>query len=210
MGTYGLDGTPNLAPVSWYQMISNDPALVMISFGGKRERLKDSEENILRSKQFTISSSSERYAEAVNFASINAPTGTSEFVLTGLTPVPAVMIHAPRVGEAPFSMELEVDHTHQWNDEKGNLTTTMVIGKVKLIHVREDIIDETGGINIKALRPISRFSGTTYGRNVVGYDLTIPNWNEYKDDPSIQTAIEKGPKKPKANANKATILKKFP
>jgi len=42
--------------------------------------------------------SSEPYAEALNFASINAPPGVSEFALSGLTPVPGRIVRAPRVG----------------------------------------------------------------------------------------------------------------
>jgi flavin reductase (DIM6/NTAB) family NADH-FMN oxidoreductase RutF len=191
-------------------MVSHNPPLVMISFGGRRERIKDSEQNILTNKQYTISCSTEQYAEAINFAAINAPTGTSEFALTGLTPVPAVRVHAPRVGEAPFAMELEVDHTKQWNNDEGDHSTTMVIGRVKMIHLRQDIIDETGGVDIKALRPISRFAGTTYGRSVVGYDLNLPIWDEWKEDPDLQAALEKGPKKPDMDSIKATIMDKFP
>lgn len=56
VGTYSDDGTANLAPMSWYNMVSHDPPLVMISFGGARERVKDGEHNILTRKVFTISS----------------------------------------------------------------------------------------------------------------------------------------------------------
>lgn len=113
VGTYNDDETPNLAPMSWYNIVSHDPPLVMISFGGQRERIKDGERNILQRKVFTISSayvkaadknsrdwlfqSSEDYAEALNFAAINAPPGISEFALCGLTPVPGKQVLAPLV-----------------------------------------------------------------------------------------------------------------
>lgn len=151
VGTYGESGLPNVAPMSWYNMLSHDPPLVMVSFGGMRERVKDSERNILRSKHFTISCCTEAYAEAVNHAAINAPSGVSEFALTGLTPVPARIVHAPRVGEAPFSMELELEFSKQWENESGDRATTLVVGRVKLIHVRNDVTDESGCIVSKSL-----------------------------------------------------------
>lgn len=43
-------------------------------------------------------------------------------------------------------MELELEHSHHWDNAKGDHTTTMIIGRVKLIHLREDIIDLSGGI----------------------------------------------------------------
>jgi flavin reductase (DIM6/NTAB) family NADH-FMN oxidoreductase RutF len=57
VGTYNAEGLPNLAPVSWYQMVSHDPPLVMLSFGGSREKgVKDSERNINENGCYTISS----------------------------------------------------------------------------------------------------------------------------------------------------------
>lgn len=70
----------------------------------------------------------------------------SEFALCGLTPVPGRLVGAPRVGEAPFSMELEVDFTREWSNDAGQHTTTMVIGRVKMLHIREDILDVTNSI----------------------------------------------------------------
>lgn len=66
----------------------------------------------------------------------------SEFALCGLTPVPGRTVRAPRVGEAPFSMELQVDFTRNWNNDAGQHTTTLVIGRVKMLYVREDLLDE--------------------------------------------------------------------
>ena len=48
VGTYGEDGTANLAPISWYQAVCKDPPLVMVSFGGVGYDRKDSERNIKR------------------------------------------------------------------------------------------------------------------------------------------------------------------
>lgn len=59
VGTYNEQGLPNLAPISWYQMVSHDPPMAMISFGGSgaEGKLKDSDRNIRRNKCYTISSS---------------------------------------------------------------------------------------------------------------------------------------------------------
>lgn len=48
VGTYGPDGAANVAPISWYQMVSSDPPLLMVSFGGTGKARKDSEMNIRR------------------------------------------------------------------------------------------------------------------------------------------------------------------
>ena len=106
--TLNEDGSPNLAPISWYQMVSQDPAMVMVSFGGSEDRREDSENNIKRLQEFSISSSSEPYAEALNFASIDCPAVVSEYALTGLTPVKSKVIKTPRVkvSTPPFESTL--------------------------------------------------------------------------------------------------------
>jgi hypothetical protein len=39
-------------------------------------------------------------------------------------------------------MELQVDFTRNWNNDAGQHTTTLVIGRVKMLYVREDLLDE--------------------------------------------------------------------
>lgn len=51
VGTYGEDGTPNLAPISFYQVVCHNPPLLMVSFGGPGYTRKDSEVNIKRSQE---------------------------------------------------------------------------------------------------------------------------------------------------------------
>lgn len=38
-------------------------------------------------------------------------------------------------------MELEVDFTKEWNGAAGHHTTTMVVGKIKMLHLRKDIFN---------------------------------------------------------------------
>lgn len=191
--TLNEDGSPNLAPISWYQMVSHDPAMVMISFGGGENRRKDSENNIKRLKEFSISSSSEPYAEALNFASVDCPTGTSEYALSGLTPVKSKAIHTPRVKEAPMSMECELEYTRDIHNADGKHTTTLVLGRVKVLHVRKDTINpETGAVDASKTLPVTRIGGLQYARTSVGYELERPKWSEIKDRPDVKAALEKG------------------
>lgn len=51
VGTCNEDGTPNLAPISFYQVVCSNPPLLMVSFGGPGYARKDSEVNIKRSQE---------------------------------------------------------------------------------------------------------------------------------------------------------------
>ncbi|KIS71918.1 uncharacterized protein UMAG_11344 [Mycosarcoma maydis] len=193
--TLNEDNSPNLAPISWYQMVSQDPPMVMISFGGGENRRKDNENNIKRLQEFSISSSSEPYAEALNFASVDCPPGISEYALSGLTPVKSKVIKTPRVKEAPMSMECEVEYIREICNAEGKHTTTLVLGRVRVMHLRKDTIHpETGAVDASKTLPVTRIGGLQYARTSVGYELERPKWSEIKDRADVQAALERGPK----------------
>ncbi|KAN0063036.1 hypothetical protein ACQY0O_004199 [Thecaphora frezii] len=203
------NGTPNLAPISWYQMVSHNPAMVMISFGGSEDRRKDSELNIQRTKEFSISASCEFMAEALNFASVDAPPGVSEFALTGLTPVKSKVIQTPRIKESPFSMECQLEEVKKIYSDEGKHTTTLVLGRIKVLHVRKDTInDATGAIDAAKTLPITRIGGLQYARTTVGYELERPKWDIIKDTPEVKQALERGIKP--AFENTDPVLEKYP
>ncbi|KDN48427.1 hypothetical protein K437DRAFT_255533 [Tilletiaria anomala UBC 951] len=205
--TKSKEGQLNLCPVSWYQMLSHNPPLVMLSFGGDQGRRKDSEVNIEATGEFTISSASEPYAEALNYSSIDAPHGTSEYALTGLTPVASRLVSPPRVKEAPFSMECKLDFRREYYADgsgvssltheaangqgKGGLTTVIVVARVVVLHVREDCLNEDGSVNMAQMLPLTRVSGMLYTRTTHGFELVRPKWDEVKDTPEVQAALKR-------------------
>ncbi|CAO1627055.1 unnamed protein product [Sympodiomycopsis kandeliae] len=191
VGTCAEDGTPNLAPISFYQVVCHNPPLLMISFGGPGYSRKDSEVNIKRSQEFCISSSNEPFAEALNYASVDAPHGTSEFAITGLTPVIGRSVKAPRVGEAPVSFKLKVHSITEFHTDSGERGGCMVIGRVQLMYIREDVIEEDGAIDPAKTYPVSRFGGLLYGRSTRGYELERPSYEKVKDEKAFKEATSK-------------------
>lgn len=93
---------------------------------------------------FSPSFRSEPFVEALNFASVDAPQEQSEYALAGLTPVSSKLVQPPYVGESPFAMECKVDFTKEYDNAQGQHTTTLVIARVVMIHVREDCIKDGG------------------------------------------------------------------
>lgn len=91
-------GDINLAPFSFFQMLTNDPPLVMISTSVIRlpeVHDKNSTANIKKTKEFTINVVSDAFAEAMNWTSMETPL--SEWPGSGLTPLPSVGTPAGRV-----------------------------------------------------------------------------------------------------------------
>ena len=93
-------------------MVCHNPPIVSVSFTHPSgDELKGSCENVLDTKEFSANIISEPFVEAANYTSIDAPKGTSEWPLSGLTPIPSKLIKSPRVGESAFSMECELSES---------------------------------------------------------------------------------------------------
>jgi flavin reductase (DIM6/NTAB) family NADH-FMN oxidoreductase RutF len=91
VSTRSEQGYLNLAPFSFFQMLVNDPPLVMICPGTLRDPQthdKNTTANIKETKEFTINVVSDAFAEAMNWSSVDMPL--SEWFGTGLTPLESV------------------------------------------------------------------------------------------------------------------------
>jgi len=145
LGTQSKDGkSTNLAPYSYTQLINHDPPLFIVSFAGGLDHAKDSLKNLIESKECTINIVSEHYLEAMNATSVNAPYGTSEWALTGLTPAPCKDVKASRVKEAVFSVEGKLVETKEFESRvtPGKKTSVLAIIEGVRFWAREDAINE--------------------------------------------------------------------
>ncbi|GAA5969264.1 hypothetical protein JCM11641_007532 [Rhodosporidiobolus odoratus] len=183
ISSISTDGKTNLAPFSYFNIACHDPPIVMLSFTHPNgDELKGTCENILATKEFSANMISEPFVEASNYTSIDTPKGVSEWPLSGLTPVKSELIKSPRVGESAFSMECVLEHHYHLHNDSGARTGTVVLGRVKLFHVRNDIIDPDSLIvDTGKLQPVSRLGGITYGRTTRVYELPRPVWAQEKE-----------------------------
>jgi flavin reductase (DIM6/NTAB) family NADH-FMN oxidoreductase RutF len=157
IGTRREDGTYNLAPFSFFNVVSSLPATVLFSAGRHADRPKDSAEFARSSGEFTVNIVSEEVAEAMNVTSGTFTSADDEFAIAGLTAVPGTVVAAPMVAESPANLECRVTEIH----EIGGGSTLLVVGEVVVIHVREDVLDGTR-IDNDALRAVGRMAGSTY------------------------------------------------
>ena len=158
-------------------MINHDPPLFILSFAGGFDNAKDTLVNLADTKECTINIISEHYIEAANATSIDAPYGTSEWPLTGLTPVPCKEVKASRVKEAVFSIEGKLVSTQEFESRAtpGKKTSVLAIVEGVRFWVREDAINEEKNlIDPQVLRPMSRLGGIMYSRLVEGLELPRP------------------------------------
>ncbi|KAL4067134.1 hypothetical protein V8B97DRAFT_2025233 [Scleroderma yunnanense] len=176
VSTVSETGVENLAPFSWFSMVCNQPPVVSISCR-TQPRVKDTPTNAKNGLGFTINIISEPFVENATATAIDAPPEFDEWEISGLTKAPSVYVKAPRVKESAFSMECEllqaIDIT---NPATGTCAATVILAHVKYIHVRKDVLDERGLVDITKFKPVTRLGGITFGRIGDVFRLPTPVW----------------------------------
>lgn len=166
-------GQTNLAPFSFFNVVSPNPPVLGFSVGPRNERrgspeyeLKDTLRNIRETGEFVVNVVPERYMEQMVRTSDPLPHEQSEFAYTGLIEVPSVTIKPPRVGGATVSFECT---TYDILDIG---KSAWVMGLVRMIHVDPAAYVGTKGANQHRIdvlqdiqmRPVGRLGRANYVR----------------------------------------------
>ncbi len=112
VGTLSTDGTANLAPHSFFTMVSNAPPVVMFSSSGRKDTLR----NVEATGQFTVSLVDRALAEACNTTSAPVGPEVDEFALAGLEKEASAAVAPPRVAASPAVLECELDRVAEVGD----------------------------------------------------------------------------------------------
>ncbi|CAJ2507092.1 Uu.00g082780.m01.CDS01 [Anthostomella pinea] len=179
VSTISAEGkTKNLAPFSYFNMINHDPPLFVLGFAGSLDSPKDTLRNLLDSRECTVNIISESFIEAANATSVDAPYGSSEWDVSGLTPInDCVDVKAPRVREAVFSVECRLESVREFESRAtpGKKTGAMVVLEGTRFWVREDAVNEERNmVAPEVLRPMSRLGGISYGRTTEAIEIPRP------------------------------------
>ncbi|KAI1359890.1 hypothetical protein F5Y08DRAFT_318486 [Xylaria arbuscula] len=174
----GEEETFNLAPFSYFNVVCTDPPIFALGVSGSLAKPKDTLRHLSTNGECTVNIISEHFIEAANMTSVDAPTGFSEWAISGLTPVhDCQTVRTPRVGEAVFSVECKVESIREFESRAtpGKIGGCVVLLEGFRFWVREDAINEERNlVDPTILRPMSRFGGITYGRTTEAIELPRP------------------------------------
>ena len=156
--TLGANGVANAAPVSMFNMMGEDPPIVMISINRLTDgRLKDTAANILASGEFVVHMSDEPMAARMHACGESLPADVSELAKVGLTPVPSHGMAPPRILEAPVAFECVLHETLE------TPSRYVFIGRVRWLAAREGLIDtQAWRVNLRDYHPVGRFGASFY------------------------------------------------
>lgn len=162
ISTYASDGTPNLAPYSYFCALGSTPSiLVGASIGHRRGgRPKDTLVNIRDTGAFCVNVVTEPLLEPMNATSAEFEPEVDEFREVGLAVGEASTVRAPFVADCPAVLECrffrEVD--------LGVAPNTFVIGEVSAVRLGPGLETRPGThvADPASLRPVGRLWGSAY------------------------------------------------
>lgn len=163
ISTIDDNGINNLAPFSYFNMVSSNPPCVMFSTQSDNNQYKDTLKNVLQNCEFVVNLVTMDVVEQMNATSASVPFDIDEFELTNLTPIDSVFIKPKRVKESPIHLECEMIH-HYFIDNNDGGGACIVIGKIKNIHINDAILLENNRINLEVYRPVARLAGSNYSK----------------------------------------------
>lgn len=167
ISTQAANGTRNLAPYSYFNLMGSDPFYVAFGSSG----VKDTLSNLREVPEFVANIVSMHVLEQMNFTSGDFPREEDEYGRAGLTPVPAAKVRPPRVGEAKAHLECEVVQV------VSDRNTHIVLGRIVHAHV-DPSVWKNGRVDPRLLDPVCRLSGSGYASLGELYSVQRPAWKD--------------------------------
>ncbi len=155
------NGINNLAPFSYFNMVGDDPPHVMFSTRRDNNSNKDTLNNVLATNQFVVNMVTKDLAEPMNASAAVVAADVDEFALVGVTPLPSSLVKPFRVAESPIQLECELVH-HYFLEDHQQGGACVLIGRVVMIHITDELLLDEARINNELYKPIARLGGSNY------------------------------------------------
>jgi flavin reductase (DIM6/NTAB) family NADH-FMN oxidoreductase RutF len=161
-------GEINLAPYSFFNAVSDDPPIVLLSSEGP----KDSLVFVQETGEFVCNLATFELRAAVVATSAQFARGVNEMREAGLAPAPCRLVRAPRVAASPCALECKLLQVIDLKDLAGKPSRRhVVLGQVVGIHIDDRFIRD-GRLDTAAMGPIARCGYADY--SVVDKVFAIP------------------------------------
>ena len=175
--TRNEQGLHNAAPFSFFNLFSEDPAIVVLGFSARPDgEHKDTVKNIKKTEQFVVNMVDHRVIEAMHICSSDVPSDESEIDYAGVTLAPSRFVAVQRIKESPVNLECQLFQVTNLSQRR-----TLVLGEVLCLHVLDEIIDPaTRRVIPEQYSPIARLYGDHYAWLGQRYTRAIPSFDAVK------------------------------
>lgn len=174
VSSQSVEGVNNLAPFSFFQVISDDPPTLMVNVNHRADGgLKDTLLNVQANGELVIQLVSFTQAEAMNASAAMLPYGISEFEQCGIASQPSQRVAPPRVAGAAVAFECRVAQIQAY--PAGNPNCHLIFAEVLLAHIDDAVLNEQGRIDAHKLDLVGRLGGMAYSRTRDTFEMQRPS-----------------------------------
>ena len=159
ISTISNEGVINIAPFSYFTIVSSNPPMIAVSIQRRKGQRKDTARNAIDSGEFVVHIVDEENIEGANWTAAELPPDQSELDGSPFQTVDSVHIRVPGLVPAKIRMECTVHKViplggHTADDAGCDL----IIGNIVLYHIDEQLYKD-GNIDSVILKPVSRLAG---------------------------------------------------
>lgn len=167
-----LDDRVNAAPFSCFNIMGSTPATVVLGVDSRSPgNPKDTVNNVHVTGDFVVNLVSEAIVEQANVCSAALPEGVNELQYAGLTEAASVQVSAPRVLEAPISLECKRVMALDIGEGR-----SIIIGNIVHYHIQDAFYDaERGYVLADKIGMVARMHGSGwYARTTDLFEIARP------------------------------------
>jgi flavin reductase (DIM6/NTAB) family NADH-FMN oxidoreductase RutF len=172
--TVDAKGNINLSPFSFFNMFSTNPPICIFS-PARRVRdntTKHTLENVKEVRECVINIVNYAMVQQTSLSSTEYGKEVNEFEKAGFTMETSHLVKPPRVAEAPVQLECVVNQIIPLGDQHG--AGNLILAEIKLIHIKEEILDSEGKIDQHKIDLVARLGGNWYSRITPQSLFTVP------------------------------------
>jgi flavin reductase (DIM6/NTAB) family NADH-FMN oxidoreductase RutF len=145
-------GVVNLAPYSFFNLVSSNPPFVMFASNAR----KHTQNNAESGGEFVFNLATYDLRTEMNVTGGDYPESVSEPEVANLAMAPSRSVKPPRVARSPIALECLYIQTVRIGSKSGKPGSyEMVIGEVVNVHIDDAVIVD-GNIDMSRIRPIAR------------------------------------------------------
>ncbi|MES2329264.1 MAG: flavin reductase family protein [Bacteroidota bacterium] len=162
ISTIDRDGIPNLAPFSFFNVVSTEPPILIFSplRRMRNNTTKHTLENIREVPEAVIHIVSYSMLQQMNLTACEYPETVDEFVKAGFTRQKAEKVKPWLIRECPVKFECRIKEMRPLGNKGGS--GTILFAEVIYMHVDAKVLDEQNNIDPGKLKPVARLGGDYY------------------------------------------------
>lgn len=173
VSTQSADGIVNIAPFSFFNIVSSEPVILSLAIQRKEGELKDTARNLLATKEAVVHILDQTNVQEANKTAALLPADQSELTVSGFTTTTSKTIVVPGLKEANVRLET-ILHQHVPITKDQQTTADLLLLEVVGYQIAEDVYQD-GKIDPRALQAVSRLAGNSYATIGEIFDIKRPS-----------------------------------